>query len=213
MLQIEYHSRGGYNLQENRHHPLWNQSFQEYRKSIVETDVKIVTLGPAKRSPGFEKRAELKQHLKHLSARYDVAFPEELEIPSDALPPKDLWTAVDFVVADAQVIFALLIDHRDVTGVLAEVTRYEQRKGFRDKSYLIIPRKRTQGRRSSRSPQIWATARNYPSDHRLGFTDEEFEDCHKIRDYIGAVVDRYRKTKRWEEFMNKQGMNLFDNPR
>ncbi len=200
-------------MEENGHHPLWNKSFQEYRKSIDETDVKIIVLGPAQQSPGFEKRVEIKQHLQSLSARYDVAFPEELEVPSDALPKKDQWTPVDFVVADAQVIFALLIDHRDVTGVLTEVTRYEQHKGFRDKAYLIIPRKRTQAWKSSRSPQIWAAARDFPIDQRLVYTKEEFTDCHKIRDYMGAVVDRYRKAKRWEDFINKQGMKLFNNPR
>ena len=172
----------------NGTHPVWNERFRQYRNAINEIQLKIIILGPSDRSPGYNKRVEIRDHLSNLSSNYDVAFPEEIQMPQDLLPDEGRWRPLDFIVGDADIIFALLIDHERVTGVLSEITKYGDRKGFRGKAFLLVPEKRKPPK-GSYLPQIWAAAEDYPHDKKLFYSAEEFKDCSKIRDYVGANVD------------------------
>lgn len=190
-------------------HNLFNESFQQYRRSIEQTKLKIVILGPARQSPGYKKRAEIREHLKSISKTDDVAFPEEITVPPEVLPDEGHWSSVDFIIANAQIVFALLMDNKKVTGVLSELTRYGNQKGFRDKSFLILPGKHKTVK-GSYLPLIWAAAMDYPKDRTLRYSDEEFLGCVRTRDYVSAKVDLYRKRLCWDEFMKKAGMTTFE---
>jgi hypothetical protein len=196
-------------LPKDSNHNLFNESFQQYLRSIEQTKLKIVILGPARQSPGYKKRAEIREHLKSISKTDNVAFPEEITVPTDILPDEGHWSSLDFIIADAQIVFALLIDNEKVTGVLGELTRYGNKKGFRDKSFLILPKKRkiTKG---SYLPQIWAAAEDYPKDRTLRYSNEEFLSCVRTRDYVAAKVDLYRKRLCWGKFMEKAEMTTFE---
>ncbi len=187
---------------------LWNESFREHRNSIKQRGLKIIILGPSEASLGYNKRIEIREHIKGLNDNFDVSFPEEIEVPADVLPDDSRWTTLDFIIGEAQIIFALLIDHDSVTGVLGEVTKYGERKGFRDKAFLIVPEKRKVSR-GSYLPQIWAAASDYPSEKKLHYSEQEFADCSKIRDYAGANADLRLKRICWEEFMKSRGMTDF----
>lgn len=190
-------------------HNLFNESFQQYRRSIEQTKLKIVILGPARQSPGYDKRIEIREHLRNTSKTDDVAFPEEVTAPPEVLPDEGHWSPLDFIIANAQIIFALLVDDKKVTGVLSEVTRYGNQKGFRDKAFIILPGKRKTVK-GSYLPQIWAAAEDYPKDRTLRYSDEEFLSCVRTRDYVAAKVDVYRKRLCWGEFMKKAGMTTFE---
>ncbi|MFC2019209.1 hypothetical protein ACFLU4_04545 [Chloroflexota bacterium] len=186
-------------------HSLFNESFLQYRRSIEQTKLKIIILGPAKQSPGYDKRVQIRDHLRSNSIADDVAFPEDITVPPEVLPNGGQWPIIDFIIANAQMVFALLVDDRKVTGVLSEVTRYHDKKGFRDKSYLILPiaRKKAKG---SYFPLIWEAAAVYPKDRTLRYKDEEFRDCNITRAYVAAKVDIYRRRLRWDEYMEKKGL-------
>lgn len=188
---------------------LFNEDFQQYRRSIEQTKLKIVILGPGRQGPGYDKRVEIRKHLRSLSKTDDVDFPEEITVPSDILPGEGQWSSTDFIVANAQIVFALLIDHKDVTGVLGEVTKYGYLKGFRDKSFLILPKKRKKAK-SRNLPQIWAAAEDYPKDRTLRYSDEEFLSCVLTRDYVAAKVNVYRTRLCYDKFMKKAGMTTFE---
>jgi len=196
-------------LSKDSTHNLFNEDFQQYRRSIEQTKLKIVILGPGRQGPGYDKRVEIREHLRSLSKTDDVAFPEEITVPSEILPDEGRWSSTDFIVADAQMVFALLIDHRKVTGVLGEVTKYGYLEGFRDKSFLILPVKQKTVK-GSYLPQIWAAAEDYPRDRTLRYSEEEFRSCVLIRDYVAAKVNLYRKRLRWEEYMQKAGMTTLE---
>ena len=169
----------------------------------------IVILGPGGKSPGYDKRTEIREHLRSTNKTDDVNFPEEITVPPEALPDEGHWSRLDFIIANTQVVFALLVDSKDVTGVLGEVTRYGDKKGFREKAFLILPRK--SGRvKGSYLPQIWAAAEDYPKNRKLRYSGEEFLSCVRIRDYVAAQVDLYRKRLSWDEFMKKAGMTTFE---
>jgi len=195
-------------LNENDIHPLWDESFREYRNSIKQRGLKIIILGPAKSSLGYNKRVEVRKHIEGLNENFDVSFPEEIAVPADVLPDDGRWTPLDFIIGEAQIIFALLIDHRSVTGVLGEVTKYGDRKGFRDKAFLIVPERR-KASKGSYLPQIWAAAADYPLEKKLHYSEQEFADCSKITDYAGANADLRLKRICWEEFMKSRGMTDF----
>ncbi len=190
-------------------HNLFNENFQQYRRSIKQTKLKIVILGPARQGPGYNKRAQIREHLKSISKTDDVAFPEEITVPPEILPDEGHWSSVDFIIANAQIVFALLMDDKRVTGVLSELSRYGNQKGFRDKSFLILPEKHKTVK-GSHLPQIWAAAVDYPKDRTLRYSDEEFLSCVRTRDYVAAKVDVCRKRRRWDEFMKKAGMTTFE---
>jgi hypothetical protein len=190
-------------------HNLFNESFQQYRRSIEQTKLKIVILGPARKSPGYDKRTEIREHLRSTNKTDDVVFPEEINVPPEVLPDEGHWSSLDFIIANAEIVFALLVDNKNVTGVLGEVTKYGDKKGFREKSFLILPRKQRTVR-GSFLPQIWAAAEDYPTDRTLRYSDEEFLSCARTRDYVAAKVDLYRKRLRWNEFMQKEGMTTFE---
>ena len=190
-------------------HNLFNESFHQYRRSIEQTKLKIVILGPGRRGPGYDKRVEIREHLGSLSKTDDVAFPEEITVPSEILPDEGQWSSTDFIVANAQIVFALLIDHKDVTGDLGEVTKYGYLKGFREKSFLILPKERKKAK-GSYFPQIWAAAEDYPKNRTLRYSDEEFRSCVLTRDYVAAKVNVYRTRLCYDEFMKKAGMTTFE---
>ena len=196
-------------MSEDSTYNLFNEDFQQYLRSIEQTKLKIIILGPAGRSPGYDKRVEIRKHLRSLSKTDNVAFPEEITVPSEILPDEGHWSSTDFIVANAQIVFALLIDHRKVTGVLGEVTKYGYVKGFRDKSFLILPGKH-KTLKGSYLPQIWAAAEDYPKDRTLRYSDEEFLSCVLIRDYVAAKVNLYRKRLCWDEFMKNTGMTTVE---
>ncbi len=196
-------------MSEDSTYNLFNEDFQQYLRSIEQTKLKIIILGPAGRSPGYDKRVEIRKHLRSLSKTDDVAFPEEITVPSEILPDEGHWSSTDFIVANAQIVFALLIDHKDVTGVLGEVTKYGDKKGFRDKSFLILPGKHKTVK-GSNLPQIWAAAKDYPRNRTLRYSDEEFHSCVLTRDYVAAKVNVYRTRLCWDEFMKKAGMTTFE---
>lgn len=190
-------------------HSLFNESFQRYLKSKEQTKLMIIVLGPTKGSSGHEKRIQIRDHLRSTGSTDDVAFPEELDVPEEALPDDDIWPGIDFIIVNAQIIFALLIDETNVTGVLTEVSRHYDKKGFRDKSFLILPKKRRQTRGGS-LPLIWVAADAYPKDRTLRYSEDEFRSCVRIRDYVAAKVNVYRKRLRWDEFMKEAGMTTFE---
>lgn len=190
-------------------HNLFNEGFQQYRSSIEQTKLKIVILGPAKQSPAYDKRIQIREHLRNTGKNDDVAFPEEVTVPSEVLPDEGRWSSIDFIIANAQIVFALLVDDEKVTGVLGEVTKYGDKKGFRDKSFLILPGKHKTVK-GSYLPQIWAAAEDYPKDRTLRYSDEEFRSCVLTRDYVAAKVDVYRKRLCWDEFMKKAGMTTLE---
>ena len=196
-------------LSKDSAHNLFNESFQKYRRQVEQTKLKVVILGPARKSHGYDKRIEVREHLRSTSKTDDVAFPEEITVPPEILPDKGHWSYLDFIIANAQIIFALLVDDKNVTGVLSEVTRYGNQKGFRDKSFLMLPIKRKTVK-GSYLPQIWAAAEDYPKDRTLRYSDEEFSSCVRIRDYVAAEVDVYRKRLCWDEFLKKAGMTTFE---
>lgn len=196
-------------MAEDSTHNLFNEDFQQYRRSIEQTKLKIVILGPGRQGPGYDKRVKIRKHLRSLSKTDDVAFPEEVAVPPEVLPDEGHWSSLDFIIANAQIVFALLIDHRDVTGVLGEVTKYGDKKGFRDKSFLILPRERKKAK-GSYLPQIWAAAEDYPKNRTLRYSDEEFRSCVLTRDYVAAKVNVYRTRLCWDEFMKKTGMTSFE---
>ena len=190
-------------------HNLFNERFQQYRRSIEQTKLMIVILGPGEKSPGYSKRTEIREHLRSTNKTDDVNFPEEITVPPDVLPDGGRWSWLDFIIANAQIVFGLLVDSKDVTGVLGEVTRYGNWRGFREKSFLILPRRggRVKG---SYLPQIWAAAEDYPQNRKLRYSEEEFLSCVRIRDYVAARVDVYRKRLCWDEFMKKAGMTTYE---
>ena len=190
-------------------HNLFNESFQQYRGSIEQTKLKIVILGPSERSPGYDKRIQIREHLRNTCKTDDVAFPEEVAVPSEVLPDEGHWSPLDFIIANAQIVFALLVDDQKVTGVLGEVTKYGDKKGFREKSFLILPNKRKKAK-GSYLPQIWAAAEDYPKNRTLRYSDEEFRSCVLTRDYVAAKVKLYRTRLCWDEFMRKAGMTTFE---
>ena len=196
-------------MAEDSTHNLFNEDFQQHLRSIEQTKLKIVILGPAGRSPGYDKRVEIRKHLRSLSKTDDVAFPEEITVPSEILPDEGHWSSTDFIVANAQIVFALLIDHKDVSGVLGEVTKYGYLKGFREKSFLILPKERKKAK-GGYFPQIWAVAEDYPKNRTLRYSDEEFRSCVLTRDYVAAKVNVYRIRLCWDEFMKKAGMTTFE---
>jgi hypothetical protein len=189
----------------NGTHSLWNESFRRYQNAISEIQLRIIILGPGDRGSGYEKRVEIRNHLKNLSSNYDVAFPEEIKMPQDLLPEDKRWKPLDFIVADADIVFALLIDNEKVTGVLGEITKYGDRKGFQEKAFLLVP-KRLKVPKGSYLPLIWAAASDYPSNRKLYYSAEEFKDCSKIRDYVAANTDLLRRRICWGNFMNSQGL-------
>jgi hypothetical protein len=189
----------------NNTHPVWNESFRNYQNSISGTQLKIIILGPADSSPGYQKRVEIRNHLSNLSSNYDVSFPEQIKVPENILPDTSRWKSVDFLVGEADIIFALLIDDKRVTGVLGEITKYGERQGFREKAFILVPKKR-KARKGSYLPQIWAEVADYPSERKLYYSDEEFKDCSKIRDYVSANADLRRKRICWEEFIKSRGL-------
>lgn len=210
---LEYNSTGsgtvrqGFTLEKiNGTHPVWNERFRQYRNAISEIQLKIIILGPSDRSPGYKKRVEIRDYLQKLSSNYDVAFPEEIEVPENLLPDESRWKPLDFIVGDADIVFALLIDHKDVTGVLVEITKYGDRKRFQEKAFLLVPEKRKPPPKGSYLPQVWAAAADYPNDKKLYYSAEEFADCSKIRDYVGANADLLRKRICWEDFRKARGL-------
>ena len=188
---------------------MFNEQFQEYLRSIKQTKLMIVILGPAGQSPGYDKRTAIREHLRSTNRNDDVKFPEEITVPPEALPDEGHWSSLDFIIANAQIVFALLVDSKDVTGVLSEVTRHGDKEGFRKKAFLILPRKdkRVKG---SFLPQIWAAAEDYPESRKLRYTREEFLSCVRIRDYVAAQIDLYRRRLRYDEFMKEKGMTTFE---
>jgi hypothetical protein len=196
-------------LARNATRGLFNERFQEYLRSIKQTRLMIIILGPGGKSPGYDKRTQIRDHLRSTNKTDDVNFPEEVAVPPDALPDQGHWSKLDFIVASAQVIFALLVDSKDVTGVLSEVTRYGDKRGFREKAFLIIPKKAARAR-GSHLPQIWAAAEDYPRHRKLRYSDDEFRSCLLIRDYVAAQVDLYRRRLCWDEFMKRAGMTTFE---
>jgi len=197
-------------LPKDSSHNLFSESFQQYRRSIEQTKLMIVILGPGGTSPGYNKRTEIREHLRSTNKNDDVGFPEDITVPPEVLPDKGQhWSWLDFIIANAQIVFALLVDSKDVTGVLSEVSRYGNKKGFREKSFLILPKK-DRSIKGSRLSQIWAAAEDYPKNRKLRYSREEFLSCVLIRDYVAAQVDLYRKRLRWDEFMKKAGMTTFE---
>lgn len=188
---------------------LFNEKFQQYLRSIKQTKLMIVILGPGGKSPRHDKRTEIREHLRSTNKTDDVNFPEEITVPPEALPDEGHWSKLDFTIANAQIVFALLVDSKNVTGVLSEVTRYGDKKGFREKAFLILPRKgaRVKG---DYLPQIWAAAEDYPENRKLRYSEEELLSCILIRDYVAAKVDLYRRRLRYDEFMKKEGMTTFE---
>ena len=182
----------------------WSEVFSEYRRKIDETTVRVVILGPGKGNTGFEKRIKIKEHLSGMSKHYDVVFPEDIKIPSDILPNSSEWARIGFVIGHANIIIALLINDIKVSGVLTEISKYEDNPGFRDKAYLLVPKEKNKAHKSS--PLIWQAITSYSKEHRLVYTEEEFGTCLKIRNFAATVVDEYRKKEAWKEFQKQNGL-------
>ena len=188
------------------HHPLYSTEYEKYLQSAREMPLKILILGPARGSPGYEKREEIRNHLRHSSCYYDVAFEEDFAPVEPGMSENDPYGSIAFRVAISDIIFALTIDHHLVSGVLSEITYFRNNKSFIERTYVILPKHRGPKRKSSKTPLIWASVRIFPERQRCEYTLDEFSHCCMIRDWVAAKADECRLRNRYMEFLRERGI-------
>jgi len=186
-------------------HPLFNAAYNNFVQGILEVPLSIIVLGPGKSSPGYDKRQEIKRHLQDTSAHYDVAFIEDLRPVEASQADSDPMESIAFYVANADITFALTVDHPSVSGVLTEITYFRRNRKFLDTTCVITP-KRQQAKRFGRMPLIKEQLRVFPSSQRLEYSPEEFADCTKIRAWVAAKANERRRRKKYGEFLKEKGI-------
>lgn len=188
-------------------HPIWGKRCAELEESCSEVELAILVLGSGQGSSGYNKRLEIKAHLNQVSNKFDATFSEEIE-GAIAVPEGNHMTNIRLHTSLANVIFALLIDDPRVSGVLTELNKFDDYPRFREKTYLIVPKRRRSIRRNDCVPLIWQTVDKFPQTHILDYSAEEFESCDNIRNYVEDIAKRVAKKNVYQTFVEKSGMSL-----
>ena len=189
-------------------HPLFNEAYNRYQQAAQQMQLGIIMLGPNATSVGYAKRKQLKEHLINISSgRYDVDFIEDLQTVDTGRPTSDPWEKIAFYVASADIIFALTVDDKSVTGVLAEITRFMSDKAFLEKTFVIVPVRSGPRKKSKRVPLIWQSVNGFPDEQKFQYTPQQLEDCRVIRDWIADKARRPGLKAKYNEFLAQRGIS------
>ncbi|PIP49110.1 MAG: hypothetical protein COX14_00980 [Chloroflexi bacterium CG23_combo_of_CG06-09_8_20_14_all_45_10] len=188
-------------------HPIWNERYSDFLSSFSQIKLAILVLGPGQGSQGEQKRKEIKNHLGLVNKNYDVAFSEELE-EKIKVSQHDHMANIALHISQADIIFALLVDDLRVSGALTELNKFDDFLKFREKTFLILPKRRKQIGRNDPIPLIWQTVDKFPKDHKFPYTPGEFKTCESIRNFVADIANRATKKMGYERFLRESGVNL-----
>lgn len=192
--------------QQNRH-PVWSERYRGFTDSLSQIKLAILVLGPSQGSEGDSKRVEIKEHLRQLSENYDATFSEELE-PKMSVSKDTHILNIAFHIANADLVFALLLNDLRVTGVLTELNKFDDYAKFREKTYLIVPKRRQSTGKNDFVPLIWQTVDRFPNDHKFPYNSAEFRSCDSIRNFVATIADRFSKRIAYENLLRESGISL-----
>lgn len=180
----------------------WQDEFEDWQAvrkrkqtSFARTRLRVIVLGPGEKSPGYDKRLKIREHLQQ-NPNNDVAFLEDLLAGEGTGNPNEIIRNQAYYVGEAQVVIALTVADEKVSGVLAELIAYRNMlPGFEDKSWILVPRAggKDKGMVATKA-LIRKEVENFPDGHKLFYNYDEFRDCSKIRAYVEKQVEKTRAT-------------------
>lgn len=168
----------------------WAPKFAAVLSAIDSTPVNVLLWGPGVSSPEYAKRQEIGAALG--DERTSVMTSEAI---MDADPHfgeiGDTMVAEGIQAEAADVVIALAVDSRDVTGVHAELTKFGDHPRTGPKIRLLAPiRPRGAGR-----PLILEAADMVPEARRFDYSDAQYQDCQEIRARARRWVAEVRREK------------------
>lgn len=167
----------------------WKSRFEPVFEAIHSVPINVLLWGPGPDSEFYPKREEIGAHLAD-----DYTAVSTSEALMDADPRfgefPDTLTAEGIQAEAADIVIALAVDSRDVTGVHVELTKFGDHERIGPKIHLLLPRKP----HAEHRPLILEAATHVPEPRRFDYTAEQYEDCQQMR----------AKAKQWVEEMRRQ---------
>jgi hypothetical protein len=178
--------------------PSWAASIRELSETIERVPVKILVWGPGETSPDYPKRRAIIEHLEIQSEFNEVLTSEELMRADPLFGAMHLYDAERIHWQMADIVIVVIPRHYRATGPRAETAIFRGEPEFRAKACLIVPRlTRSQRRGLSFLDQGW---HHFPNDRRFAYTDEEFQDCSRIRGFCAGLVAELRALLGYQQF-------------
>lgn len=168
----------------------WKPRFEPVFEALRQVPINVLLWGPGLESDFYPKREQIGAHLadEHTS----VATSEAL-IASDERFAEfpDTLTREGVHAEAADIVIALAVDSRDVTGVHTELTKFGDHPRIGPKIHLFVPRRPAAAFR----PLILEAADHVPEARRFDYTPAQYDDCHQIRAKASQWVEELRRER------------------
>lgn len=173
-----------------RYEDAWRPRFNAVFDSEKSIPVTVVLWGPGLGSESYAKRDEIGAAL--VDEHTSVATPEALMDADERFGELgDVLLAEGIQAEGADLVIALAVADRKVTGVHAELTRFGDHERIGPKIRLFNPRLK----RQERNPLLLAAAYAIPEASRFDYTTEQFVDCQNMRAKARGWVNEVRRAK------------------
>jgi hypothetical protein len=168
-----------------RHDASWQQRINRLKSARDKITRHILILGPRPESEAADKRKAIRLFLESNRSN-TVCFPEDFEY-TVLFPGIESHQFVEMLLPQADVIIAIVPKELALTGVRAELLKFADEADFQDKVLVIAPKAErtrrgllTEGLKLIHCDNVWE------------YTDGEYEDCHRIRDWCEKRVEKNR---------------------
>jgi hypothetical protein len=185
----------------------WEADFEPWRNGLDEvlhqrdaTQVKIMSWGPGQRSPGYEKRVRI---CEHLSNGVDSVYIMEQLLREDPrlkqMADKNLYDAEEVAASEADLVICL-IPAAGGTGAYGEILKYHELPYIAPKIRVLIPKEAPK----TGGGFIYRASQGIPEEHVFRYRRTQFETCEDIRakcsEWVAAVrhkkfMDAWRKSR------------------
>jgi hypothetical protein len=170
----------------------WGPAIEHRVDQVESTPVKILVWGPGE-SWGiyYDKRIQIRDHLRRLNRYNDARTSEEIEKEHARLKDYHTHDREALQIESGDLIILLIVKEPKITGVQTEVAAYRRQRDFYNKARLLIPRLTTRERERFRSflSHGWI---DYPREHCLLYTQQQFDDGKRLLDYCADQTKRVR---------------------
>jgi hypothetical protein len=168
----------------------WAPRFDPVFRAAGEVLINVILWGPGVASGHYRKRDEIGQALA--GPKTNVATPEALIAAEPAFAQlDDTLLAVRIQAEQADIVIALAVDDREVTGVHVELTKMGDHETIGPKIHLFAPKRPAAAIR----PLILEAASKVPEPRRFDYMAAQYTDCNQIRAKAIRWVEEVRRQK------------------
>ncbi len=170
----------------------WELRFTPYFEKLAKTPVLILCWGPGKNAPQefYDKRIELRDDLMSSNPNNKAITSEEIKQIDRRFTALTDIEAEELQASEADLILALLVSYKELSGVYTELLLYRNVPGFYNKTIVLLPK--LSGKETKKLGFSANVFDDFNKKNVIEYTQDEFAKCEKMRRFCRRRVESYR---------------------